>query len=172
MPQILRSILIGVLLAVTLAPVAAGAQEETTPAPAPSADAGPAVPDGSGAGRRIVYSNTQQRIWLIEEDGGVTKSHLVTGRRNFPAPGQYAVFSKSPTTRSGSVRMQYMVRFFQTRRLAVGFHSIPVTARGRPIQSESQLGTYRSRGCVRQRLDDAAFVYLWAGLGTPVVVVR
>ncbi len=172
MRRTLLSILLGLLLAVTLSPVAAGAQEEASPESAAPVEAGPAVPEGSGAGRRIVYSNIQQRIWLIEEDGGVTKSHLVSGRRNFPAPGNYAVFSKSPTTRSGSVRMQYMVRFFQSRRLAVGFHSIPVTARGRPIQSESQLGTYRSHGCVRQRLDDAAFVYLWAGLGTPVVVVR
>src|SRR3954469_11149742 len=136
-----------------------------------AADDAPAVPDASGAGRRIVYSNGQQRIWLVEEDGTVTDTHLVSGRRNFPKPGNYAVFSRSPVTRSGSVSMQYMVRWYQSPRLAVGFHSIPVTRRGRPIQSESQLGTFRSHGCVRQRLDDARFVWDWAPIGTPVVVV-
>jgi lipoprotein-anchoring transpeptidase ErfK/SrfK len=131
----------------------------------------PAVPDGSGEGRRIVYSNGQQRIWLVEEDGTVTDTHLVSGRRNFPRPGSYAVFSRSPVSRSGSVSMQYMVRWYQSPRLAVGFHSIPVTRRGRPIQSESQLGTFRSHGCVRQRLSDAELLWNWAPIGTPVVVV-
>ena len=144
---------------------AAGAQE------APPEPATPAVPDGSGEGRRIVYSNGSQRVWLVEEDGTVAKTHLVSGRRNFPRVGTYAVFSKSPTTRSGSVHMKYMVRWYQSKRLAVGFHSIPTTRRGRPIQSEAQLGTFRSAGCVRQRLADAAFVWDWAPVGTPVVVV-
>jgi hypothetical protein len=106
-----------------------------------------------------------------EDDGTVVNTHLVSGRRGFPKPGNYAVFSRSPVTRSGSVSMQYMVRWYQSPRLAVGFHSIPVTRRGRPIQSESQLGTFRSHGCVRQRLADAKFVWDWAPIGTPVVVV-
>jgi lipoprotein-anchoring transpeptidase ErfK/SrfK len=152
-----------VLLVGALAAPAVAAQE-APPGPPP-------VPEASGDGRRIVYSNGQQRIWLVEEDGTLTDTHLVSGRRNFPRPGTYAVFSRSPVTRSGSVTMQYMVRWYQSPRLAVGFHSIPVTRRGRPIQSESQLGTFRSHGCVRQRLDDAKVVWDWAPIGTPVVVV-
>jgi lipoprotein-anchoring transpeptidase ErfK/SrfK len=161
MRRSLGAILLVLLVGVSFAP-AAGAQE---------APPQPAVPDGSGAGRRIVYSNGQQRVWLVEEDGTVTDTHLVSGRRNFPKPGTYAVFSRSPVTRSGSVSMQYMVRWYQSPRLAVGFHAIPVTRRGRPIQSESQLGTFRSHGCVRQRLSDAELVWNWAPIGTPVVVV-
>src|SRR5687768_14000089 len=131
-------------LAPTLVPIAASAQESPESPPAE-----PAVPENSGAGRRIVYSNGQQRIWLVEDDGTVAKTHLVSGRRNFPRPGNYSVFSRSPVTRSGAVSMRYMVRWYQARRLAVGFHSIPVTRRGRPIQSEAALGSFRSRGCVR-----------------------
>ena len=141
------------------------------PAAAQEAPPEPAVPEASGEGRRIVYSNGSQRVWLVEEDGTVARTHLVSGRRNFPRAGTYHVFSKSPTTRSGSLSMQYMVRWYQSTRLAVGFHSIPTTRRGRPIQSESQLGTFRSRGCVRQRVADAAFVWEWAPVGTTVVVV-
>ena len=43
--------------------------------------------------------------------------------------------------------------------------------RGRPIQSEAQLGHYKSHGCVRQRLSDAQLLWDWAPIGTPVVVV-
>ena len=161
MRRTLGTILLVLLVGLCLAPAAAA--QEAPPQPA--------VPDASGDGRRIVYSNGQQRIWLVEDDGTVADTHLVSGRRGFPKPGNYAVFSRSPVTRSGSVTMQYMVRWYQSPRLAVGFHSIPVTRRGRPIQSESQLGHYTSHGCVRQRLSDAAFVWDWAPIGTPVVVV-
>lgn len=164
MRRLLLSLLLGLFLTAAVAPVAA-ADEAPEPVPAP------AVPEGSGEGRRIVYSNGQQRVWLVEEDGTVARSHLVSGRRNFPRSGTFSVFSKSPQTRSGAVRMQYMVRWHQTRRLAVGFHSIPVDRRGRMIQGEAQLGTPRSAGCVRQRLDDARFLWDWTPIGTTVVVV-
>ncbi|HUP84842.1 MAG TPA: L,D-transpeptidase [Acidimicrobiales bacterium] len=156
-----------VLLGLGVLPAVAPASAQEAP-PEPAV---PAVPADSGAGRRIVYSNGQQRIWLVEEDGTLANTHLVSGRRHFPRPGTYAVFSRSPVTRSGSVSMRYMVRWYQSPRLAVGFHSIPTTRHGRPIQSESQLGTFRSHGCVRQSLADAALVWDWAPLGTPVVVV-
>lgn len=67
--------------------------------------------------------------------------------------------------------MEFMVRFARGRRLAIGFHSIPVSRRGgAPIQSESELGRFRSAGCVRQSYADAARMWEFAGVGTPVVV--
>ncbi len=132
---------------------------------------GPRVPANSGSGRRIVYSVTGQRVWLVEADESVNKTYLVSGRANTPAYGFYKVYSKSPNASSGSARMQNMVRFAHGRSLAIGFHSIP-TSGGRPFQSEAQLGTYRSHGCVRQRNSDAAYLYNWAPLGTNVSVVK
>ena len=67
--------------------------------------------------------------------------------------------------------MQYMVRFARGRTLAIGFHSIPVRRNGSAIQTVEQLGTFRSAGCVRQRVEDAAKMWDFAGVGTPVVVV-
>lgn len=55
----------------------------------------PAVPPDSGEGRRIVYSNSDQRVWLVEADGTVTDTYLVSGKKGVPAPGSYEVFSKS-----------------------------------------------------------------------------
>jgi hypothetical protein len=130
---------------------------------------GPPVPAGSGAGRRVVYSISQQRVWLVD-DNRVDRNYAVSGRRTYPRPGTYRVFSTSRHTRNGSLRMEYMVRFARGPRWSVGFHSIPVTASGRPIQSEAELGSYRSSGCVRQSLADAAYLWQWAPVGTVVVV--
>lgn len=129
----------------------------------------PQPPAGSGEGRRIVYAIRQQRVWLLDDAGQIVRTHLVSGRANLPRPGAYRVFSKSPTARSGAASMRWMVRFARGRRLAIGFHSIPTDRRG-PLQTEAQLGTFRSQGCVRQRLSDAQFLYDWAPLGTPVFV--
>jgi hypothetical protein len=65
--------------------------------------------------------------------------------------------------------MEFMVRFAHGRSMAIGFHSIPYVGR-RPLSTIAQLGTYRSHGCVRQWIFDAAFLYMWAPIGTVVVV--
>jgi hypothetical protein len=145
------------------------------PPPAPPAEQPPpspypALPPDSGAGRRIVYAVSQQRVWLVEQDETVSGSWLVSGRRNLPRPGDYQVYSRSEWSRSGRVRLHYMVRFARGRNLRIGFHAIPIDRRGRPIQSESELGQPRSHGCVRQRDADAATLWNWAPLGTPVRV--
>ncbi len=134
---------------------------------------GPAIPANSGTGRRIVYSNSDQRVWLIEDDGSVFDSYLISGRKNEPRAGEYQVFSKSRYAFAGhdGITMDWMVRFAHGRRLAIGFHSIPKYANGTPMQTEEQLGTYRSGGCVRQRNDKAEQLFHWAPVGTKVVVL-
>lgn len=133
----------------------------------------PEVPANSGSGQRIVYSNTDQRVWIVEADETVTTTYLVSGKRDTPAPGTYSVFSKSRYAYAGhdGISMEYMVRFAHGRRLAIGFHSIPTYANGQPMQSAEELGTYRSAGCVRQRVDQAEFLYHWANVGTTVIVL-
>lgn len=133
---------------------------------------GAPLPADSGAGRRIVYSISQQQVWLVDSGPSdrVVRNYAVSGRRNLPRPGSYRVFSKSRHTTSGSLRMEYMVRFAHGSRLSIGFHSIPVTRSGRPIQSEAELGSFRSNGCVRQKLADAAALWDFAPVGTVVVV--
>ncbi len=133
----------------------------------------PPVPVGSGSGRRIVYDNSAQRVWLVEVDGAVYDSYPVSGRRRTPNPGVYAVFSKSPKAWAGhgGITMNHMVRFARGRSLAIGFHSIPTRSGGSPLQTLALLGTYQSAGCVRQSGDKAQLLYQWAGLGTTVVVL-
>ena len=143
------------------------------PAPSsPKSSSTPPPPDG-GSGRRVVYSNSGQRVWLVEGNGTVSRSYAVSGKQGVPAPGNYSVFSKSRESRSasGNLKLEYMVRFAQGESLAIGFHAIPTRPNGSNIQSEEELGQYRSAGCVRQRRSDAAFLWDWAQVGIRVVVV-
>lgn len=131
------------------------------------------LPADSGSGRRIVYSLTDQMVWLVDSDGAVLANYFVSGREGWPISGIYSVFSKSRKTTSwtgGGVTMRWMVRFIKTSSTSIGFHEIPRTASGRYIQANDQLGTPLSAGCVRQATEDAIRLYRWADVGTPVVV--
>lgn len=136
----------------------------------------PVKPDlpypNEGSGKRIIYSNGEQRVWLIEASGELTKTHLVSGRRGVPAAGEYEVYSKSRHASAPykGIKMEYMVRYTFGINWPLGFHSIPVRPDKTPLQTIEQLGTHRSAGCSRQHIDDAEFVFHWADLGTKVVV--
>ena len=134
----------------------------------------PAPDVGLSGAKHIVYGRGDQMVWLVDADGTLFDSYPVSGRATYPRPGRYEVFSKSRYTRSrtGTVFMEHMVRF--VKRLparSVGFHSIPVTRSGVPLQTVDELGRFRSAGCVRQRSDKAEQLYEWTPVGTPVVVL-
>ncbi len=134
----------------------------------------PAVPADSGSGRRIVYDNANNRVWMVEANNEVVDSYLVSGRADTPSPGTYQVFSKSPVAWAGhdGITMQHMVRFTYGRSLAIGFHSIPRYQNGEPMQTVAELGTYQSAGCIRQQDHKAKALYEWAEIGTTVVVLN
>ena len=163
--------LLGPLLKLLTPPPPPPGAAPVAPAPAPPPPA-PTAPAGSGSGKRVVYCVRCQRVWLVEANESA-RTHLVSGRAGVPRPGTYRVFSRSERAVAGSRKatMRHMVRFARGRTLAIGFHSIPRDLRGRPIQSESQLGSYRSLGCVRQADGDALALWNFAPLGTKVVVV-
>ncbi len=133
----------------------------------------PALPPNSGSGRRVVYSNSEQRVWWVDATDRVVESYAVSGRRGVPNPGTYRVFSKSPLAWAGhdGITMEHMVRFAHGQNLAIGFHAIPRFPDGSPLQTEDELGGYRSAGCVRQADHNAEALYNWAEIGTTVVVL-
>jgi lipoprotein-anchoring transpeptidase ErfK/SrfK len=112
-------------------------------------------------------------VWLIGAHGGVERTYLVSGRAGTPRPGFYRVWSRSARAWAGhdNITMNLMVRFAKSSRGGnIGFHTIPRQG-NRPLQTEAQLGTFRSAGCVRQAQADAEAMWEFAGLGTPVVVI-
>ena len=144
----------------------------TTPAP-PDPTADTTLPAGSGEGRRVVYSESRQRVWLVEEDETVHRTYLVSGSvYDNLEPGTYEVYSRSEdaTGIDDSGTMKYFVRFTQgDTGAAIGFHDIPVDD-GERVQTFAQLGTPQSHGCIRQRRSDAVDLWEFAPLGTTVVV--
>ncbi|MEE8456860.1 MAG: DUF4214 domain-containing protein [Acidimicrobiia bacterium] len=124
-----------------------------------------------GSGRRIIYTNGGQRVWLINGTGELYKTHQVTGRRGIPSVGRYRIYSMSRYAWApyDGITMEYMVRFARGE-WPYGFHSIPIWPDKRPLQVPAKLGTHGSGGCVRQLWDDAEAVFGWSTLGTRVIV--
>jgi hypothetical protein len=133
---------------------------------------GPPRPPSSGSGRRIVYSNHQQRLWLVEANGQVSHSWLVSGKHGLPAVATYHVFAKVPLEPDGPYYLPWTLKFAPVAHGVVDIHGIPLLRTTmQPIEPDALLGTPESHGCVRMNQDAARFVYDWAPVGTPVVVV-
>jgi len=132
------------------------------------------VPAKSGVGRRIVYANRQQRVWVINADNEVIRTFPVSGMLGQPGNGTFSVFSKSPTSYSpefAGVTFRFMTRFAIGRNGGnIGFHEIPIR-NSKPMQTVDELGAFKGSGCLRSSTKDALFIYQWATLGTKVVVV-
>jgi lipoprotein-anchoring transpeptidase ErfK/SrfK len=131
-----------------------------------------ALPEGSGRGRRVVFSEGRQRVWLVARGGAVERTYLVSGSiHDNLDPGTYSVYSRSEQAwgidDSGSMR--YFVRFAHGDNAAIGFHDIPIDE-GRRVQGVADLGTPQSHGCIRQKRADARALWAFAPLGTTVVV--
>ena len=141
----------------------------------PATDSPTAVPASSGSGRRIVFSQSRQRVWLMgTRPDDVQRTYLVSGSVTHNLqPGTYSVYSRSrwAVGVDDSGVMQYFVRFTQgPTGAAIGFHTIP-TKNGVPLQTKAELGSAQSHGCIRQNLPDAIALWNFAPVGTPVVVV-
>ncbi|MEY4874730.1 MAG: hypothetical protein RJB41_1432 [Actinomycetota bacterium] len=132
------------------------------------------VPAKSGVGRRIVYANRQQRVWVINANNEVIRTFPVSGMLGQPGNGTFSVFSKSPTSYSpefAGVTFRFMTRFAIGRNGGnIGFHEIPIR-NSKPMQTVDELGAFKGSGCLRSSTQDALFIYQWATLGTKVVVV-
>lgn len=132
------------------------------------------LPADSGAGRRVVYNMSRQRVWLVGADGTVARTYPVSGSRfaNLE-PGTYSVTSRSAvaTAYNSDETMRYMVRFAYGRTAPIGFHSIPAYSDGTLAEPRSQLGTRQSAGCIRQWITDAKALWDFAPVGTTVVVL-
>ena len=136
-------------------------------------DPNPPVPDDSGDGRRIVFDQSDQRVWLVDDDEDVERTYLVSGSLyDNLEPGTYSVYSKSEQAWGidDSGTMEYFVRFTEgTNGAAIGFHDIPID-NGELVQTVDELGTPQSHGCVRQERADAIALWEFAPVGTEVDV--
>jgi lipoprotein-anchoring transpeptidase ErfK/SrfK len=160
----------------TSGPAVRGAAVQVGPEFPPDPDL--AIPPNSGEGRRVVYSNARQRLWVVDENGTLLKTHRVSGKTGWPGIGTFYVYSRSLNTfatHNPSIIWKYMVRFASgPNGGAIGFHEIPNKCSSNgcaPVQTVEQLGQPLSGGCVRQTTEDAIWMWDWAQIGTKVVVI-
>ncbi len=144
----------------------------TTTRPAVNPWTGPA-PENSGVGRRIVYCNSCQMVWLVEADNWVYARYQVSGRPGVPRPGEYHVMRKLEMGHSKAhpdLSLPWFVGFAWGSTTDIGFHGIPKRPDGSQIEDDSQLGQPLSSGCVRESQINAKVLYDWAPVDTLVVV--
>ncbi len=143
------------------------------PSPPPVEVIDESVPADSGTGRRVVFSESRQRVWLMTDTATVADTYLVSGSiYDNLDPGTFEVFSRSVDAFGidDSGTMKFFVRFTRgPSGAAIGFHDIPIKD-GQRIQRFDELGTPLSHGCIRQKRSDAISLWKFAPLGTAVVV--
>ena len=137
------------------------------------------VPAGSGSGRRIVISQTQNWVWLIDSAGKVVRQGGIIDNPTYLKPGTYTSGSKCGragrivrNTDGGRLYLNYFVRFAPC---GVGFHQIPTyMSNGAQIHPDWLLGTnYRaSHGCIRLSRSMAITLWNFTASSTRVVVLR
>lgn len=125
-----------------------------------------ALPRSSGQGVRVVYALGRKRVWLVGQGGQVERTFRVTPSTVNPSPGEYRVESRaSHVTGSDNVPVENVVRFATVRGTTIGFSA---ALNGSTPDPRSQ----RQTGGVRETREDGEAMWLFATIGTKVVVVR
>jgi hypothetical protein len=125
-----------------------------------------ALPGGSGTGERVVYSVDDDRVWLVGPGGTVENTFRVTPGSVDPAPGTYAVTSRSKTIiGTDGVPVEHVVRFADVRGVVIGFSAAV-------DQSAQRADTSVKTGGIRESRTDGETMWMFATIGQKVVVIR
>ncbi|MET8246157.1 hypothetical protein ABZV31_18070 [Streptomyces sp. NPDC005202] len=150
----------------TAARPSASASTGAHPSASPKRSAPAAVPTGSGAGRRIVYSLGQHRVWLVDASDKAGRSFTVWPGTVSPDPGTYSVsLRRESTTGSDGVQIEHIVYFAAKSGHSIAF-SNAVDGSSPPPAS----GT--STGGIRMGKADGAALWTFTSTPTKVTVVK
>jgi len=130
-----------------------------------------ALPEAAAAkGRKaIVVSIGAQMIWAYKGEDVVLSSYVSTGKAGFDTPlGHYAILTKLPSQSMEGV-------------IGGEYYNVPdvpsvmyFTNSGHALHGtywHINFGAPMSHGCVNLPLDVATWLYQWAPVGTPVLIV-
>jgi hypothetical protein len=125
-----------------------------------------ALPGGSGTGERVVYSLDDDRVWLVGADGEVRSTFEVHPGSVDPAPGTYAVTSRSEAViGTDGVPVEHVVRFTGADGVAIGFSAAVDGSTPTPDPAVTTGGIRESRA-------DGEAMWRFATIGQKVVVIR
>ncbi|GGT27170.1 hypothetical protein [Streptomyces chromofuscus] len=148
-------------------PHRAGATPVVTASKAPRDKRHPtALPGGSGTGERVVYSLDDDRVWLVGARNRVQRTFKVMPSAVDPAPGTYAVTSRTGvTTGSDGTPVEHVVRFASVDGVVIGF-SAAVDGSAAPPDPAVRTGG------IRETREDGDAMWMFATIGQKVVVIR
>jgi hypothetical protein len=123
------------------------------------------LPRDSGSGVRVVYSLGEKRVWLVGKNCRVVRTYPVSPSSVSPAPGAYAVTSRSARIPgSDGVTVEHVVRFAYADGVVIGFSTAVDGSTPDPDSG-------RKTGGIREKRVDGKAMWTFAEVGTKVVVV-
>ncbi len=116
-----------------------------------------------GTGRRIVVDLSSQTLTAWQGSAALVTFLVSTGKRSTPTPiGSYRIYARYRSqTMSGPGYLLPGVPYVQYFHGGYAIHG---------AYWHMAFGTPVSHGCVNLKLDDAAWLWEWASVGTPVTV--
>ncbi|MBQ0847250.1 hypothetical protein ACFU9Y_34095 [Streptomyces sp. NPDC057621] len=154
-------------------PTASASKKTNSPSASAKPSASPdesepvAVPDGSGTGRRIVYSLGQKRVWLVDASDAPRRTFKVWQGTVSPDPGTYTVGTRRETaTGSDGVEIENIVYFAVASGVNVAFSNALDGSSPPPPASGA------TTGGVRTKAADGDAVWKFGTAGTTVAVVK
>ncbi|MGW5613533.1 hypothetical protein [Streptomyces sp. NPDC003877] len=135
--------------------------------PTPTATAPARVPDGSGTGRRIVYSLGEKRVWMVDASEATRRTFTVWPGTVSPDPGTYTISSRNAaTTGSDGVQIEHIMYFAAQGGVSVAFSNAVDGSSPPPAASGGKTGG------VRMKKADGTALWAFGTVGTTVAVVR
>jgi len=129
----------------------------------------PGFTPGKYPGKYIELNLSEQMLYQWEGANMVGSHRISTGKWSMPTPvGDFVINNKDPRAYSQTYNL-YMPWWMSFIGSQYGIHELPEWPDGTK-EGEGHLGTPVSHGCVRLGVGDAAAVYDWAEIGTPVYV--
>jgi LysM repeat protein len=137
-----------------------------------AASAAPAAA-APGGGKRIIVDLSDQRMYVYQGGQLLWNWVVSTGEPGRDtAVGRYKVLNKIPNAYASTwnLQMPYWLGIYWAGSLQNGIHALPIQANGQRLW-EGYLGQRVSYGCVILNTQNAATLYNWATVGTPVDIV-
>jgi len=138
-----------------------------------SGSSAPAAPAAPAGGKRIVVDLSAQRMYVYQNGQLVWNWVVSTGRPGQETVvGHFKVLNKIPNAYAytWSLTMPYWLGIYWAGSLQNGIHALPIGPGGQTMWG-GYLGQRVSYGCVILSTQNAATLYNWAPVGTPVDIV-
>lgn len=136
-----------------------------------SGSSAPAAP--AAGGKRIVIDLSAQRMYVYQNGQLVWNWVVSTGRAGQETVvGHFKILNKIPSAYAytWSLKMPYWMGIYWAGSLQNGIHALPIGPGGQTMWG-GYLGQRVSYGCVILSTENAATLYNWAPVGTPVDIV-